>query len=165
MPSSTTKRVVLYRFNRPPLEGYVNSGSYLLETGIEFITLEGNLQSSAYAEAKALCFVSGTGEDDLFRTDKVFERRPKIAGLWTRFWFRDGDRLDGVLAHNLLDWPAAGYLLTPPKASAARQRVFIPRAALAGTELRGVVGKAGTGGYLNQPNLIGEGIQLTIFDR
>lgn len=70
----------------------------------------------------------------------MFERRPRVPGLWTRFRFRDGSVLDGILSHNLLEWPAEGYYVIPPQARASRQRVFIPRAALTATELRGVVG-------------------------
>ncbi|MFL6351332.1 MAG: DUF6982 domain-containing protein [Bryobacteraceae bacterium] len=132
--------MVLYRFDRQPLEGIVNPGAYLLDKGVELITLDGNLQIMPYPEMKALCFVSEPGHPDLFRDHNLFERRPKVPGLWTRFMLRDGDRLDGILSHNLLDWPQSGYFITPPRAGPARQRVFLPRAALAGTELRGVVG-------------------------
>ncbi|MGA8028854.1 MAG: hypothetical protein WB992_17065 [Bryobacteraceae bacterium] len=142
MPSSTAKRVVLYRFDRQPLEGIVNPGSYLLDRHVELITVGGNLQSAAYTDFKALCFISESGRADLFSDHNLFERRPKVPGLWTRFTFRDGDRLDGILSHNLLDWPEPGYFITPPRAGASRQRVFIPRAALTGTELRGVVARS-----------------------
>ncbi len=140
MSSSTAKRVVLYRFDRQPLEGIVNPAAFLLKEGVEFITLDGMLQSVAYGEFKALCFVTEASRCDLFSFHNLFERRPKVAGLWTRFVFRDGDRLDGILSHNLLDWPEAGFFITPPRAGANRQRVFIPRPALSATELRGVVG-------------------------
>lgn len=156
MPYSTAKRVVLYRFDRQPTEGIVNPGAYLLDDHIEAITLNGSLQNTRYAELKALCFVSESGGMDLFSSSPFFERRPKVPGLWTRFTFRDGDRLDGILPHNLLDWPQAGYMITPPKAGAARQRVFIPRLALVGTELRGVVGRSALavkrGTELEQPD-------------
>lgn len=107
---------------------------------MELITPSGMLQNVQYGDFKALCFVSESGAADLFTQHNLFERRPKVPGLWTRFSFRDGDRLDGILSHNLLDWPQAGYFITPPRAGAARQRVFIPRAAVIKTELRGVVG-------------------------
>lgn len=113
-----------------------------MDKHVELITLEGTLENAAYSQFKALCFVSETGRADLFTDHSVFERRPKVPGLWTRFSFRDGDRLDGILSHNLLEWPQAGYLVTPPRAGASRQRVFIPRAALTGTELRGVVARS-----------------------
>ena len=132
--------MILYRFDRQPLEGIVNPSGYLQEHHVELITPNGTLQSVQYGDLKALCFVSESGAADLFTEHSLFERRPKVPGLWTRFSFRDGDRLDGILSHNLLDWPQMGYFITPPRAGAARQRVFIPRAAVTKTELRGVVG-------------------------
>ena len=144
--SSTAKRVILYRFDRQPLEGVVNPAAYLRTNHLELITLDGNLQTAAYQDFKALCFVSETSPADLFTVHSVFERRPKVPGLWTRFTFRDHDQLDGILSHNLLDWPEPGYLVTPPRAGANRQRVFIPRAALLQTDLRGVVGTSGARG-------------------
>lgn len=135
--------MVLYRFDRQPSEAVVNPSAYLLPDYVELISVDGKLQTVGYDALKALCFASEAGENNLFAESNLFERRPKVPGLWTRFTFRDGDRLDGILSHNLLDWPKEGYLITPPKASATRQRVFIPRAAVFGTELRGVVGRSG----------------------
>ena len=165
MPSSTAKRVVLYRFDRQPLEGIVTPGAYLLEDHVELITLGGTLQSARYAEFKALCFVSEAGRPDLFTDHSLFERRPKVPGLWTRFSFRDGDKLDGILSHNLLEWPPMGYLVTPPRSGASRQRVFIPRAALVGTELRGVVGTSLAAAALRRrAGPVRDADQLTMFD-
>lgn len=113
---------------------------YLLADHIELITVAGALLNTPYAEIKALCFITETTPPSLFTHHNLFERRPKVPGLWTRFSFRDGDKLDGILSHNLLEWPSLGYLITPPRPGPGRQRVFIPRAALLGTELRGVVG-------------------------
>jgi hypothetical protein len=118
----------------------VTPGSYLVDGYIEMITRDGNLQRVGYGEFKALCFASETAQADLFNSHNLFDRRPKTPGLWARFTFCDGDVLDGLLPHNLLDWPAAGYLVIPPKAGAGRQRVFIPRPALRNTEMKGVVG-------------------------
>ncbi len=134
--------MIIYRFDRQPLEGVIDPGTYLLETGVEFITREGTLYRVDYQVVKAMCFIAESAKPNLFDEDNIFERRPKVAGLWTRFSFRDGQQLDGVLPHNLLDWPNAGYLVVPPKAGAARQRVFLPREALTSTELRGVIGRA-----------------------
>jgi hypothetical protein len=132
---------------------------------VEVITLDGNLQTPAYGEIKAICFVSDAGRTDLFDDHRLFERRPKVAGLWTRFTFRDGDQLDGVLPQNLLEWPNAGYLLTPPHSGASRQRVFVPRAALSQTELRGVVGKpTGAPSPGSKPTVARDSGQLTMFE-
>lgn len=156
--------MILYRFDRQPVEGIINPGTYLLPQSVELITVAGALQNTLYTDLKALCFISESGASDLFKEHKVFERRPKVPGLWTRFTFKDGDRLDGILSHNLLDWPEMGYVITPPRAGATRQRVFIPRAALIGTELRGVVGRSA----LASKQLATEGTdgqdQLSMFD-
>lgn len=165
MPSSTAKRVVLYRFDRQPLEGIVNPGAYLLPDHVEMITLGGTLHNPPYGEFKALCFISEAGRPDLFTEHNLFERRPKVPGLWTRFSFRDGDKLDGILSPNLLEWPPMGYLITPPRSGASRQRVFIPRAALLGTELRGVVGRSAAAAALRKRTVpAGDQDQLTMFD-
>ena len=166
MPSSTAKRVLLYRFDRQPLEAVVNPAGYLGTSHIELLTTGGNVQTVAYSEAKAVCFASDPGRPDLFTTHSFFERRPKVPGLWTRFTFRDGDKLDGILSHNLLDWPEAGYVITPAGAGAGRQRVFIPRLALTGTELLGVVGvSAISGGGKKKRSAAEDRGQLRIFDR
>ncbi len=165
MPPSTTKRVVLYRWDREPADGIINPAAYLLDRVIEWITPDGRLQLCPFEECKALCFVSETGKADLFSQHNLFERRPRVPGLWTRFVFRDGALLDGILSHNLLEWPAGGYLIVPPQARASRQRVFIPRPALVRTELRGVVGGLGLSAAKREEiRSHSGGRQLTIFD-
>ena len=165
MPPSTVKRIVLYRWDRLPVEGLVNPSGYLLNDRVEWITPDGKLQLLPLAECKAVCFVSESAKPDLFTGHNLFERRPKVPGLWTRFTFRDGEVLDGILSHNLLEWPESGYFITPPKARANRQRVFIPRAALAGTELRGVVGTPLQGSFKKSGQKVAPGGgQLSMFD-
>jgi hypothetical protein len=140
LAASTSKRIFIYRFDRQPMEGVVNPTTCFLATQVEVISTSGTFLSVNYSELKALCFVSDHAQPDLFEIHSLFERRPKAPGLWTRFTFRDGAKLDGVLSHNLLEWPEHGYFITPPHAGTNRQRVFIPRQALTQTELRGVVG-------------------------
>lgn len=164
LPSSTVKRVLLYRFDRLPAEGIVNPSAYLLNEGVELISVGGTLQIISFREIKALCFISESGKATLFSEHNYFERRPKSPGLWTRFTLRDGDELDGILPHNLLDWPESGYVITPPKAGATRQRVFLPRAALTRTELRGVVGRSAAQPVSRRPSRPEQENQLNIFD-
>ncbi len=140
MAASTAKRIFTYRFDRQPAEGIVNPSTCFLENQVEVLTPNGTLIGVNYADLKALCFVSDNAQPDLFDVHPFFDRRPKAPGLWTRFTFRDGSRLEGMLSHNLLEWPDHGYFITPPHAGTHRQRVFIPRLALSQTELRGVVG-------------------------
>lgn len=166
MASSTAKRVLLYRFDRQPIEAVVHPGSYLESDHIELITIGGTFQRVPYTDMKALCFASEPGRADLFTDHNLFERRPKIPGLWTRFTLRDGDVLEGILASNLLDWPQGGFLVTPPRAGANRQRVFLPRVALTGTELMGVVGIGGGSTSDRKKRQSAEiAGQLRIFDR
>ncbi len=164
LPPSTTKRVVLYRWDREPADGIINPATYLRDSVIEWITPDGRLQLCPLEECKALCFVTETGKPDLFTDHSLFERRPRVPGLWTRFVFRDGSLLDGILSHNLLEWPNSGYFIVPPHAKATRQKVFIPRAALVRTELRGVVGGLGPAATKREELSPRPGRQLTMFD-
>ncbi len=140
MAGSTSKRVVLYRYERQTVEGIVSPGAYLQETGVELMSIDGTVVVFPYSDVKALCFVHEFGDPRLFSGHNLFERRPRVPGLWTRFTFLDGAVLDGILSHNLLEWPSQGYNITPPHANGLRQRVFIPRLSVKSTELRGVVG-------------------------
>jgi hypothetical protein len=144
--SSTAKRLILYRFDRQPSEALVHAEAYLLAAGVELMSSDGNLQIVDYKDVKALCFAAEGAPPDLFREQTTFDRRPKTPGLWTRFRLRDGDILEGVLPHNLLEWPVQGYLLIPPRSNTYRQRVFLPRQAVAETVLRGTVGNKLLGG-------------------
>jgi hypothetical protein len=131
---------------------------------VEWVTADGRLQSSSFADCKAVCFVSDWIKADLFTENSLFERRPKLPGLWARFHFRDDAVLDGLLPHNLIDWPASGYLVVPPQARANRQRVFIPRQAVSRTELKGIIGASATGSAQKPDIAALTGRQLTIFD-
>jgi len=144
--SSTAKRLILYRFDRQPSEALVHADAYLLAAGVELMSSDGNLQVIEYKDIKALCFAAEGAPTDLFREQTTFNRRPKTPGLWTSFKLRDGDILEGVLPHNLLEWPTHGYLLIPPRSNSYRQRVFLPRQAVAETVLRGTIGNKGLRG-------------------
>lgn len=166
MSSTTTKRVVLYRFDRQPSEGFGRAGPFAPGAEVELISPDGNLQVVSLAEVKAVCFVSEGGQADLFTEHTLFARRPKQPGLWTRFTFRDGDQLDGLLSPNLLEWPESGYSAVPPRAGATRQWVFIPRLAVTGTELRGVVAKPVSLKRQGQKKVAGaDEKQLIMFER
>lgn len=165
MPPSTSKRIVLYRWDRQPEDGIIDPSSYLLDNRLEWITLEGRLQLCPFESCKAVCFVSENGKADLFTHGNVFTARPRVPGLWTRFLFRDGAVLDGILSPNLLEWPGSGFFIVPPQAKATRQKVFIPKAALIATELRGVVGAGAKAPGQTPDSKPGDEVrQLSIFD-
>ncbi len=141
MSASTAKRLILYRFDRAPVEGFVHAEAYLVAQGVEMMMRDGNLQVIDYNSVKALCFAAEGAPTDLFTVQNSFERRPKTPGLWTSFRLRDDDLLEGVLPHNLLEWPTQGYFVTPPGSSSYRQRVFLPRQAVRETAFLGLIGK------------------------
>ncbi len=166
MSSSTAKRLILYRFDRAPVEALVHADAYLQEAGIELMMRDGSLQVIEYRIVKALCFAAEGAPADLFSAHIAFERRPKTQGLWASFRLIDDDVLEGVLGHNLAEWPAQGYLMTPPKASAYRQRVFLPRQAVRETALLGLIGKGSTfdGKAAKKKMERDEARQLSMFD-
>jgi hypothetical protein len=148
-----------------PSEGVVNPASFLNGESIEWLTPDGRLQACPLDECKAVCFVSEGARADLFTEHTNFERRPKLPGIWVRFFFRDDSVLDGILPHNLVEWPLSGYMLVPPQARANRQRVFVPKQALVRTEIKGVIG-GGTPAGSKPPTARDEDSvrQMTIFD-
>jgi hypothetical protein len=53
--------------------------------------------------------------------------------------FKDTEVLEALLANNLLDLNPLGYLVTPPDVYSNNLRIFIPRTALTGMEVLGVI--------------------------
>jgi len=138
VPASTAKKVIVRRFDRENLIGYINPFSYLQPQGLELLKPDGALAVVPYREVKSVSFVKD------FETDaepaRVFLTRPKLEGLWARMIFRDGEVMDGILPNNLLSWEVAGFTVTPPESDSNNQRVFVPREALRSIQILGVVG-------------------------
>jgi hypothetical protein len=141
LAASTSKRVVAVRFDREPVRGYVAPATYLGETSLEVLTADGNLLRLPYDDVKFLAFVK-SWDEPAEELRKSFISRPKGAGLWVRFDFRDGDTLEALLAANLLEWPAQGFLGAPPDAARNTQRLFVPKAALRQCAVLGAIGSA-----------------------
>lgn len=139
MAASTTKKALVRRFDKEPLSGYVNGLSYLQDTGVEVLSVEGKITTVPYAEIKTISFVRNfdTGSD---QERQVFATRPKMEGLWVSFLFRDGEVLQGVMPNNLLQVEPQGFTVIPPDSYGNVQRVFVPRTAVQSVEVLGVVG-------------------------
>jgi hypothetical protein len=137
--ASTTKKAVIRRFDREPLSGYVNAVSFLQPSGVELLSVEGNIAAIPYADIKTIAFVRDfTPPDQPER--RVFQTRPKMEGLWVVLQFRDGDALEGILPNNLLQVEHYGFTIVPPDSASNQQRIFAPREALRAVEVLGVVG-------------------------
>jgi hypothetical protein len=137
---STNKKVLVSRFEREALSGFVNPQSYLLAEGLELLSQEGALGVIPYSEIKLVCFVRDFQQGEPSKELRLFTTRPKMEGLWIRMRFRDGDAMDGVLANNLLQFDPYGFSVIPPDPGFQNQRVFVPKAALSTIQVMGVVG-------------------------
>ena len=140
MAASTAKKVLIRRFDREPLTGFVNAQSYLQPQGVELLTPGGACLVVPYTEIKVVCFVRDFGSVEAAQEKKVFNTRPKTDGLWVRMELRDGEVLDGILSNNLLQLTPEGFTVTPPDAYSNNQKLFVPRAALSQFNVLGVVG-------------------------
>ncbi len=140
MGGSTNKKVLVSRFDREPLSGFVNPQSYLLPEGLELLSQEGAVTIVPYGDVKLVCFVRDFQQGEPRKELRLFSTRPKMEGLWIRMRFRDGDAMDGLLSNNLLQLEPYGFSVIPPDPGFQNQRVFIPKAAVTGVQVLGVIG-------------------------
>lgn len=140
LAASTTKKVLVRRFDRESMAGYVHPGTYLRPNGVELLTTEGGFVIIPYNEVKSVHFVRDFEASLEPAEARVFNTRPKMDGLWVRMRFRDHEVMDGILPNNLLQLEAPGFTVTPPEPYANNQRVFVPRTALEELQVLGVVG-------------------------
>ena len=141
MAASTTKKVLVRRFDREPLTGFVNPQSYLLAGGVELMKTDGTVALIPYEEIKTVCFVKDFETAEEAPPDRlVFHTRPKMDGLWVRMRFRDGEIMDGILSNNLLQLEPYGFTFIPPEPYSNNQKIFSPRQALSEFHVLGVVG-------------------------
>ena len=140
MAGSTNKKVLVARFDRDTLAGFVNPQTYLRDDGLELLTTVGTVVIVPYGEIRTVSFVRDFDQADAGRELRQFITRPKSEGLWVRLRFRDGEEMDGLLPNNLMQLELYGFTVVPPDPGFQNHRVFIPKAALSGVQVLGVVG-------------------------
>lgn len=140
MAVSTTKKVVVKRFDRGSVAGYVNPGSCFADRGVEVLTPGGSVLVIPYNDIKLVGFVRDFPNGQEPEERKTFTHRPKASGLWVRMQFLDGDLWDGVLVNDLLQWEAHGFSVVPPDPASNQQRLFVPRTALKWMHVVAVIG-------------------------
>jgi hypothetical protein len=140
LAGSTTKKVLIRRFDRETLAGYISPGAWLRSNGVELLTTGGGFALVPYNEVKAVHFVRDFEAGPIPPETRVFNTRPKMDGLWVRMKFRDQEVMDGILPNNLLQMDPWGFMVVPPEPYSNNQRVFVPRAALEEMQVLGVVG-------------------------
>jgi hypothetical protein len=137
---STNKKVLVTRFDRESLSGFVNPQDYLHAEGLELLSQDGTINIVPYEEVKLVCFVRDFQQGEPRKELRLFTTRPKMEGLWIRMRFRDGDAMDGLLSNNLMLLDPFGFSVVPPDPGFQNQRVFIPKLALHGVQVLGVIG-------------------------
>ena len=140
MAASSNKKVLVARFERETLAGFVQTPGGFGVDAVELLTPEGNLLRVPYSETKAVCFVRDFENGDTWREHRAFLTRPKSNGLWVRVQFRDNDSMEGMLANNLMLVEPHGFSFVPPDPTFQNQRIFVPRAAVAELQVLGVIG-------------------------
>ena len=140
MALTTNKRVLLARFDRETLAGFIQTPGGFGADSIELLTPEGTVLQVPYTETKVVCFVRDFDAGESWRDHRAFSTRPKSPGLWLRLLFRDGDTVEGMLANNLLLVEPSGFSIIPPDPTFQNQRLFVPKAALADVQVLGVIG-------------------------
>ena len=138
--AAANKKVLVARFDRAPLQGFVQTPGGLQADALELLTPEGTLVQVPYSETKAVCFVRDFETAESWKHHRSFAARPKSSGLWVLLKFRDGDTLEGLIPNNLLQVEPAGYSVIPPDPTFQNQRVFVPKEALESVQVLGVIG-------------------------
>ena len=132
--------MLVTRFDREPLAGFVNPQSYLQAEGLELLSQGGAVSVVPYLEIKLVCFVRDFQQGEPRKELRLFTTRPKMEGLWVRMRFKDGDVMDGMLSNNLLQMDSYGLSVVPPDPGFQNQRIFVPKSALSTVQVLGVVG-------------------------
>lgn len=153
--AGTQKKAVVRLFgdaaNPPsPVPGYLPATAFAEAGNVALMDPGGKVISFALRDIKWIAYVRDFNTGDALEPErfgrKTFPARPRSEGLWLRMTFRDGDVLEGLAGLDItfLDSIVAdsGLMVTPPDARSNAQRVYVPRSALTGLELLGIVTSA-----------------------
>ena len=136
---STYKKVVVHRLDHGLMKGFVDSTSYLGLDRIEMLDREGRNLTIPLHQIKGVFFVRDFDGNPHRSERKLFQSRPRLAGLWVRVTFKDKEVLEGLLPSNLAELSPEGFLVTPADLYSNNLRVFVPRTALSEITVLGVI--------------------------
>ena len=136
---STYKKVVVRRLDHDLIKGFVDSTSYLRPNGIEMLDREGRALIVPLAEIKGVFFVREFDGNPQRSERKLFQSRPRMAGLWVQMTFKDNEILEGLLPSNLMELSPEGFLVTPADLYSNNLKIFVPRSALSKINVLGVI--------------------------
>ena len=136
---STYKKVVVRRLDHDIIKGFVDVTSYLGLDGIEMLDREGRAMVVPLPEIKGVFFVRDFDGNPQRSERKLFQSRPRLAGLWVKMTFKDKEVLEGLLPSNLVELSPQGFLVTPADLYSNNLKVFVPRTALSEINVLGVI--------------------------
>jgi hypothetical protein len=147
--SGSRKKVVVRMQDQTVQAGYLPASAVVNRAmqSVELLDVAGRLLAVPLMAIRYIAYVRDFNLDDASMperlTRKTFLARPRTEGLWVRISFRDGDVLEGLapLDVALVDdaLTDSGIYLVPPDVRSNTQRLFVPRAAMAGLVVLGVV--------------------------
>lgn len=132
--------MVVIRFDREAMSGFVQPATYLGGEGVELLSPTGTVSVIPYGDVKCVCFVRDWEDVGRLLEKRTFASRPKQEGLWVKLLWKDGDWIEALLSNRLVEWEPLGFSVVPPDPAANSQKLFVPRAALQEASVLGVVG-------------------------
>lgn len=159
--------MIVRKLTRDWCGGYAAANPASDAEKLDLLLNSGKLLQIAWPEIKWVCYVRELGEDgargglDTLQPERLLRRRflsrPRMAGVWLRLTFDDGEELEGVAANDRSLVDGVGLMLTPPDTRSNTQRVFVPRSAIRELTVLGVMQPAGarSRGPNEQPELFG----------
>lgn len=140
MSGAAAKKVLIERFDRVTVRGYVQSLPEAGGAALEVLTPEGSVIEVPLGQVKAVCFVREFDGPSIFNEKKEFSSRPKSRGLWVRVRFADGDAIEGMIPNSLTALGPPGYTINPPEIAGNTQRIWVPMKGVQEFVVLGVVG-------------------------
>ena len=146
--SSLQKKAILRRFVGTVLHGYIPASGFVHQNDINYLNLEGRVETVPLREVKTVCYVRDFNLYDAIHAERLLRRtflaRPRGEGLWIRMTFRDSTEvLEGLVAADstLLDslMCDAGLFFSPPDTRTNTQRIYVPRLAIADLQILSVI--------------------------
>jgi hypothetical protein len=144
--ASARKPVIVRKFSRDWLAGYVGAEFGQAKTELEILDQAGKVVRIGWEQVKWMCYVRAfpAGQADQADPERLvrkrFSLRPRTAGLWMRLTLTDGDELEGLAANDRSLVEGAGLLLTPPDTRSNTQRIYVPRQSIQELEVLSLIG-------------------------
>lgn len=145
--AAAQKKVIVRQFEGGLAWGYLPQAGFAQGGVVALMEVDGRARRLELGQIKWVCYVRDFNLDDGVEPERIgrrtFQARPRGDGLWLRLVFRDGEALEGLAGVDLglLDALVGdgGLFLTPPDLRSNALRIFVPRAAIGGMEVLGMV--------------------------